>query len=83
MNKEIDLYLYLLKNHKGRAHAVHSKKLEKRFKLCPRTVRKYINHLRKSGKPICSDASGYWIGNDLIEINMNTNFSRNKLRYYW
>ncbi|MBR7087878.1 MAG: hypothetical protein IKI38_00855, partial [Mogibacterium sp.] len=42
----------------------HSKKLEKKFDICPRTVRTYINNLRKSGYPVCSDDKGYWIAKD-------------------
>ena len=69
MSKEKELYVYLLGNHKGRSRAVHSKELEKRFGLCPRTVRTYINNLRKSGKPICSDETGYWVGINSHEVN--------------
>lgn len=70
MNKEyIDLYEYLIANHNGKANAVHSKVLEKKFNICPRTVRKYINNLRKSGIPVCSDESGYWIGANSNEVN--------------
>ena len=57
MNKEQKLYDYLEKHHLGRDKAVHSKKLEKKFDICPRTV-------RKSGYPVCSDDKGYWIAKD-------------------
>ena len=69
MSKEYELYRYLLGNHKGRKHAVHSKELEEKFDLCPRTVRNYVNALRKSGKPICSDETGYWVGINPKEVN--------------
>lgn len=69
MNKEQEIYDYLVKNHTGKNNAIHSKKLEKRFGICPRTVRNYINRMRKSGLPICSDDSGYWIGKDPNEVN--------------
>ena len=68
MNKEQQLYDYLIKNHTGKDNAVHSIELEKRFKICPRTVRTYINNLRKSGYPICSDDSGYWIAANPKEV---------------
>ena len=55
MTKEQKLYDYLMAKHVGQDNAVHSKKLEKRFNICPRTVRTYVNNLRKSGYPICSD----------------------------
>ena len=64
MTKEQKLYDYLMTKHVGQDNAVHSKKLEKRFNICPRTVRTYVNNLRKSGYPICSDDTGYWIAKD-------------------
>lgn len=67
MNKEEKLYEYLNKKHVGRDNAIHSKKLEKRFDICPRTVRAYVNNLRKAGYPICSDDTGYWIAKDSKE----------------
>lgn len=69
MCKEQEIYDYLLENHKGKDFAVHSKELENRFKICPRTVRNYINKMRKSGLPICSDDSGYWIAANPGEVN--------------
>ena len=64
MTKEQKLCDYLKAKHVGHDKAVHSKKLEKRFGICPRTVRTYVNNLRKSGEPICSDDTGYWIAKD-------------------
>ena len=61
MTKEQKLCDYLKAKHVGHDKAIHSKKLEKRFGICPRTVRTYVNNLRKSGEPICSDDKGYWI----------------------
>ena len=69
MEIEQKLLDYLMSNHTGRDNAIHSKALEKRFKICPRTVRRYIGLLRKSGVPVCSDDSGYWIGADSKEVN--------------
>ncbi len=69
MNKEQELYDYLMKKHVGHGNAIHSKKLEKKLDICPRTIRKYINNLRKSGYPICSDGKGYWIAADPNEAN--------------
>ena len=69
MNKEQKLYEYLVKHHTGQDNSIHSKKLEKKFDICPRTVRTYINKLRKSGLPICSDDSGYWIATNPREVN--------------
>ena len=69
MSKEYELYKYLLGNHKGKAKAVHSRELEEMFGLSPRTVRNYVNALRKSGKPICSDETGYWVGINTKEVN--------------
>ena len=53
-----------MNKHVGKDKAIHSKKLEKKFNICPRTVRTYISNLRKSGVPICSDETGYWIAKD-------------------
>lgn len=64
MTKEQKLCDYLKAKHVGHDKAVHSKKLEKRFGICPRTVRTYVNNLRKSGEPICSDDTGYWFAKD-------------------
>ena len=69
MSKDQEIYDFLVENHKGKDNAVHSKALEKRFKICPRTVRNYINKMRKSGLPICSDDSGYWIAANPREVN--------------
>ena len=69
MNKEKEIYEYLACNHVGKDNAVHSKVLEKHFNISSRTVRRYIGFLRKSGIPICSDDSGYWIGADSKEVN--------------
>ena len=69
MTKEQKLYDYLKAKHIGQENAVHSKKLEKLFDICPRTVRTYVNNLRKSGVPICSDDSGYWIARNSKEAS--------------
>ena len=61
MTKEQKLCDYLKAKHIGEDKAIHSSKLEKRFSISPRTVRTYVNNLRKSGEPICSDDRGYWI----------------------
>ena len=69
MNKEQELLDYLIENHKGKASAVHSKELEDHFNICSSTVRRYISSMRKSGIPICSDETGYWIGANPGEVN--------------
>ena len=69
MTKEQELCNYLMAKHVGQDKAIHSKKLEKRFDICPRTVRTYVNNLRKAGIPICSDDSGYWIAANPREVN--------------
>ena len=43
MTKEQKLCDYLMAKHVGQDKAIHSKKLEKRFDICPRTVRTYVN----------------------------------------
>lgn len=69
MNKEELLYEYLKAYHKGKKNAVHSKELQDRFKICSRTVRAYVNNLRKAGYPICSNDKGYWIAKNSEEAN--------------
>ena len=69
MNKEIEILAFLNSKHVGKDKAIHSKKLEKKFNICPRTVRTYISNLRKSGVPICSDETGYWIAANSGEVN--------------
>jgi len=69
MNKELEIYEFLVNKHTGHDKAVHSKKIEKKFDICPRTVRTYINNLRKSGYPVCSDGTGYWIAKNSDEAN--------------
>lgn len=69
MNKEKEIYNYLSSNYIGKANAVHSKVLEKHFGISSRTVRRYIGLLRKSGIPICSDDTGYWIAANPKEAN--------------
>ena len=69
MEIEQKLLDYLMSNHTGRDNAIHSKALEKRFKICPRTVRRYINNMRKTGIPVCSDETGYWIAANSREAN--------------
>lgn len=68
-NKEQLIYDYLKKNHVGKDSAIHSSDLEKRFGICGRTLRSYVNNLRKCGAPICSDDKGYWYGKNTSEVN--------------
>ncbi len=69
MNKEQALYDYLIENHIGKDSAVHSKELEDKFDICSSTIRRYISNMRKSGIPICSDETGYWVGANSREVN--------------
>lgn len=69
MSKEQQLFEYLMEEHVGQENAIHSKELEKFFKINPRTVRTYVSNLRKSGIPVCSDATGYWIARNPKEAN--------------
>ena len=69
MNKEQELLDYLIENHKGKASAIHSKDLEEIFNIASCTVRRYVSNMRKSGIPICSDETGYWIAANPGEVN--------------
>ena len=66
---EQKLLEFLKNNHKGINNAVHSKALEKRFDISSRTIRRYINNMRKTGIPVCSDETGYWIAANSREAN--------------
>lgn len=63
------LHTYLMKNHKGRNHAVSSKTLEAVFHIKGAAVRKTVNSLRSDGIPICSDENGYYYAASQSEIN--------------
>lgn len=64
--QKINKYLH---NHKGELNAVHCKEMVRIFHLNPRTIRRSINNLRKSGVPICSSEKGYWLGKSPTEVN--------------
>jgi len=63
------LHTYLMKNHKGKNHAVSSKTLEAVFHIKGVAVRKAVNALRSSGIPVCSDKNGYYYAASQAEIN--------------
>ena len=69
MDIEKKLLEFLNNSHTGVDNAVHSKTLEKLFDISSRTIRRYINNMRKSGIPVCSDATGYWIAANPNEAN--------------
>ena len=69
MNREQELLDYLIENHTGKANAIHSKDLEAKFNIASCTVRRYVSNMRKSGIPICSDETGYWIAANPREVN--------------
>ena len=69
MNKEQELLDYLIVNHTGKVDAIHSKDLEAKFNIASSTVRRYVSNMRKSGIPICSDETGYWIAANPGEVN--------------
>ena len=69
MNKELELLDYLIENHTGKVDAIHSKDLEEKFNIASCTVRRYVSDMRKSGIPICSDETGYWIAANPGEVN--------------
>jgi len=68
-NLNESLHTYLMKNHKGRKHAVSSKTLEAVFHIKGVAVRKAVNALRSSGIPVCSDENGYYYAASKAEIN--------------
>lgn len=69
MDRQSALCAYLKKHHTGKAHAVHSRELERLFSLNGRTLRRKISRLRQDGYPICSDENGYYYAKSQSEIN--------------
>ena len=69
MDRQSALCAYLRKYHTGKAHAVHSRELERLFSLNGRTLRRKISRLRQDGYPICSDENGYYYAENQSEIN--------------
>lgn len=51
---------YLKEYHRGQEQAVSSKELEAAFHIKGTELRRAVNRLRCAGKPICSDATGYF-----------------------
>lgn len=60
---------YLERYHQGAEKAISSKELENIFGIRGRLIRKEVNSLRCEGKPLCSDAMGYFYGRTSHELS--------------
>lgn len=68
---------YIKENHFGKPKAINAKEL-KQFGNA-RELRLMVNHLRKTGVPICSGNSGYWYASTTEEIQEITNKLRSHI----
>ena len=59
---------YLKTNAVGKANAVKSGEIEKRFGIYGEHLRGAINGLRTDGYPICSGRNGYWYAETVEEL---------------
>jgi len=64
-----DILIYLQNRHIGAENAVQSARIEYIFGLNGVTVRQIVNKLRCEGRPVCSDANGYYYAKNRNEIN--------------
>ena len=62
------LLAHLKRRHTGRANAVPSRRLEKKFGIAGSTLRRAVLCLRRAGEPVCSDAAGYYYAADFPEL---------------
>lgn len=68
MNIEDAFCDYLEKYHRGENNPISSKMLEVVFHIKGTEIRRLVNSLRCAGKPICSDAMGYFYGETPLEV---------------
>ncbi len=68
-NQSGDLLAYLQANHAGAKNAVPSAVIERIFCLPGASVRQLVNKLRCEGRPVCSDANGYFYAQSRDEID--------------
>jgi hypothetical protein len=68
-NQSEDLLAYLQNNHTGSKNAVPSAVIEYIFCLPGSSVRQMVNRLRCEGRPVCSDANGYFYAQSRDEID--------------
>lgn len=68
MDKKTAICRFLYENHRGKASAVFSREVERRFSVNGRNLRRKISKLRQEGYPICSDESGYYYAETKEEL---------------
>ena len=68
MTREEQLLAYLKGACRGRSYRVSGAELELAMELSGTDLRKIVNRLRRKGKPIASDRSGYFYAQTAGEI---------------
>ena len=71
---------YLQQHCTGKARSVTSRVLEHSFSISGVKLRELVNQLRRKGKPICSDATGYYYAGTKEELDHTIHqlFSRSR-----
>jgi hypothetical protein len=64
-----DILTYLRNHHTGAKNAAPSAVIEHVFCLTGPVVRQMVNKLRCDGRPVCSDANGYFYARTRDEVN--------------
>lgn len=75
-----DLLTYLRDCHTGAENYAPSAVIERVFGIGGVTVRQLINKLRCEGRPVCSDANGYFYAKNRGEINDTITHLLNRTR---
>ena len=55
----------------GEANAISNRELAYRAGINERGVRKLVHEARIEGEPICSSDSGYWIAENIAEVDLS------------
>ena len=69
MEKCTEILACLRSDHVGKENAVFSQKLEQRFSLNGRTIRRIVHKLRQEGYPICSNQKGYYYASSQGDVS--------------
>lgn len=55
----------------GEANAISNRELAYRAGINERGVRKLVHEARIEGEPICSSDSGYWLAENIAEVDLS------------
>lgn len=78
MDKELlrDILTYKV----GKENAINSVEIQELFSCKGRYVRELVSELRREGVPICSGVDGYWIANDVTEVEGTIKNLRSRIK---